>query len=164
MSSKPLDLAREILSRPIVPSKPTQEEFNRVAAALEASAINPSPDDFDVLVMTAADFLYRNQFLPDWLSTFSADVLSGKRKRPKKRGPNGHGTWIRDYRLFLATEEVGNTFGLPKYANNDLYPEKETAAKIVSVAAGCKIETVVKAYQIFIKTIKGKEMLANSSP
>jgi hypothetical protein len=158
MTDDAVEFAKRFLSGPVlsddVKASTTQMHEN-VAKALPQAAINPDTNDFDVLVMLAADGLSRNERLPDWLAAFAADVLSGKRKRPTKRGPDEYGNWERDYKLWRATQEVAKAFGLQHYSNNELSTQT-TAAEIVSRAADCKADVVITAYKKFSR-IMGAE-------
>ncbi len=126
---------------------PTDEHEHRlIYEALQAAAVNPDQNDFDVLMGVAVDELRDKRRLPDWLADFVADILEGKRKRPTKRGPDPYTNWPRDYVLSRAVEEVAKRFSLPLYADNELW-DGMTAAKIVAEAAGESLEIVHKAYK-----------------
>lgn len=139
-------LSGQILRDDILASTPKEQDFLRVGNALEVASSKPNTLEFDVLVMTAADILSRNERMPEWLAKFAADVLLGKRKRPTKRGPQEFGNWERDYRMWRATQEVAKAFGLQHYSNNEL-SKQITAAELVSRAEGCSLDVVVTAYK-----------------
>jgi hypothetical protein len=143
-------LSGNILRDDILVSTPKEQDFLRVGNALEIAASKPNSLEFDVLVTIAADILSRNERMPEWLATFAADVLLGKRKRPTKRGPQEFGNWERDYKLWRATQEVAKVFGLQHYSNNEL-SKRITAAEIVSRAEGCSLDVVVTAYKKYAR-------------
>jgi hypothetical protein len=175
MTDDAVEFAKRFLSGPVLSDDvkaSSPQEFENIAKALQQATINPDANDFDILVMLAADGLSRNERLPEWLAAFAADVLSGKRKRPTKRGPDKYGNWERDYKLWRATQEVAKAFGLQRYSNNELskkttaaeilssagacsdtneLSKKTTAAEIVSRAAGCEADVVITAYKKFNK-------------
>ncbi|MEN3371689.1 hypothetical protein [Dechloromonas sp. ZS-1] len=157
--------AKRFLSGPVLSEDikaSTAQEHENVVKALQLAAINPDTNDFDTLVMLAADGLSRNERLPDWLAVFAADVLLGKRKRPTKRGQDEYGNWVRDYKLWQATQEVSKAFNLQHYTNNELSAQI-TAAEIVCRAAGCSVDVVITAYKKFTR-IKGRNNPQNSTP
>jgi len=137
-----------ILFKDVRASYPTEADMELVGDALEQAARDPDTNDFDVLVMLAAGLMRENERLPDWLATFAADVLEGKRKRPTKRGADKYKNWQRDYSLWRAVDEVARKFDLPKYTNNEL-SDKPTAAGIVAKAAGLNVDVVITAYKAF---------------
>jgi len=143
-------LSGQILRDDILASTPQAQDFLRVGNALEVASSKPNVLEFDVLVMTAADILSRNERMPEWLAAFAADVLLGKRKRPTKRGPGAYDNWERDYKLWRATQEVAKAFGLQHYSNNEL-SKKTSAAEIVSRAEGCGHDVVVTAYKKYAR-------------
>ena len=116
--------------------------------ALEAAAKNPDTNDFETLILVAAMLLRQGDRLPDWLATFSADVLEGKRKRPIRRGPDRYAKWMECYQLFRAVEETAKRFDMPIYTHNGL-SKKETAAHVVSRAKECPLDIVHNAYRKF---------------
>jgi len=146
--------AKKFLSTPVLlndAKASTPQEHENVIKALKQAAINPdNPDtnDFDALVLIAGTSLSLHGILPQFLASFAADVLLGKRKRPTKRGPDKYLNFGRDYKLWRATQEVAKAFGLPHYTNNEL-SDKTTAAEIVSRATGCKPDVVITAYKKF---------------
>jgi hypothetical protein len=117
--------------------------------AFEKAAKNPDSNDYDALILMAGALLRRGDRLPDFLATFSADVLEGKRKRPTKRGPDSYANWMEHYQLFRAVEETAKRFGMPAYTNNEL-STKETAAYVVSCAKDYSLDIVHNAYRKFI--------------
>ena len=139
-----------ILFKDVRASYPTEADMERMGDALEQAARDPDTNDFDVLVMIAAGLMRENERLPDWLASFAADVLEGKRKRPTKRGADKYKNWPRDYSLWRAVDEVASKFNLPKYTNNEL-SRKPTAADIVAEAARLKVGAVITAYKSFSK-------------
>ena len=158
MTDDAVEFAKRFLSGPVLSDDVKEyspQEHENVANALPQAAINPDTNDFDALVMLAADGLSRNERLPEWLAAFAADVLSGKRKRPTKRGPDEYGNWERDYKLWRATQEVAKAFDLQHYSNNELSAQT-TAAEIVCRAAGCNADVVITAYKKFTR-IMGAE-------
>lgn len=130
------------------PCYPTEADMQRMVVALEQSARDPDTNDFDVLVMLAAGLMRENERLPDWLASFAANVLEGKRKRPTKRGADKYKHWLRDYSLRQAVDKVASEFGLPRYTNNEL-SSQPTAAAFVAEAAGVGVDVVIKAYKSF---------------
>ena len=98
-----------ILFQDVVASIPSEADLERMGDALEQAARDPDTNDFDVLVMIAAGLMRENERLPDWLASFAADVLEGKRKRPTKRGADKYKNWPRDYSLWRAVDEVAKT-------------------------------------------------------
>lgn len=116
------------------------------AQSVPIQALFQDTNDFDALVTITADVLYENQRMPEFLAIFAADVLSGKCKRPTKRGADKYRNWARDYTLMRATQEVAKAFKLPHYTNNEL-SAKTTAAKIVSEAVDCNLDVVITAYK-----------------
>lgn len=158
MTDDAVEFAKRFLSGPVLSNDvkaSTPQGHENVAKALPQAAINPDTNDFDVLLMLAADGLYQNERLPEWLAVFAADVLSGKQKRPTKRGADKYANWERDYKLWRATQEVAKAFGLQRYSNNELSAQT-TAAEIVSRAAGCNADVVITAYKKFSR-IMGAE-------
>lgn len=139
-----------VLFKDVRASYPTEADMERTGDALEQAARDPDTNDFDVLVMLAAGLMRENERLPDWLASFAADVLEGKRKRPTKRGADKYKNWHRDYSLWRMVGIVANKFDLPKYTNNEL-SDKQTAAGIVAEAAGLNVDVVVTAYKAFSK-------------
>ena len=139
-----------ILFQDVVASIPSEADLERMGDALEQAARDPDTNDFDVLVMIAAGLMRENERLPDWLASFAADVLEGKRKRPTKRGADKYKNWQRDYSLWRAVDEVASKFNLPKYTNNEL-SRKPTAAGIVAEAARLNVDVVITAYKSFSK-------------
>ena len=139
-----------ILFQDVVASIPSEADLERMGDALEQAARDPDTNDFDVLVMIAAGLMRENERLPDWLASFAADVLEGKRKRPTKRGADKYKNWPRDYSLWRAVDEVASKFNLPKYTNNEL-SRKPTAAGIVAEAARLNVDVVITAYKSFSK-------------
>lgn len=139
-----------ILFKDVKASHPTESDMERMGDALEQAARDPDTNDFDVLVMLAAGLMRENERLPDWLASFAADVLEGKRKRPTKRGADKYKNWQRDYSLWRAVDEVACKFDLPKYTNNEL-SNKPTAAGIVAEAARLNVDVVITAYKRFNK-------------
>ena len=139
-----------ILFKDVRASYPTEADMERMGDALEQAARDPDTNDFDVLVMIAAGLMRENERLPDWLASFAADVLEGKRKRPTKRGADKYKNWPRDYSLWRAVDEVASKFNLPKYTNNEL-SRKPTAAGIVAEAARLNVDVVITAYKSFSK-------------
>jgi len=124
-----------------------KEDAPRVYEALEKAAVNPDTNDFDALIALAALLLReRAVMLPPILANFAADVIEGKRKRPTRRGADKYRTWVRDYKLYRAVQEVARAFHLPHYSNNEL-SSNVSAAQIVSQAAACKLSAVVRAYK-----------------
>lgn len=139
-----------ILFKDVKASHPTESDMERMGDALEQAARDPDTNDFDVLVMLAAGLMRKNERLPDWLASFAADVLEGKRKRPTKRGADKYKNWQRDYSLWRAVDEVACKFDLPRYKNNEL-SNKPTAAGIVAEAARLNVDVVITAYKTFSK-------------
>lgn len=145
-------LSGNILKDDIQASNPQEQDFLRIGNAQEAASKNPNAMEFDVLLSYAADALSRNERMPEWLATFAADILLGKRKRPSKRGPEENGNWERDYRLWRAIQEVAKAYDLQNYSNNEL-SKRTTAAEIVSRAAGCSHDVAIAAYKKFTRSV-----------
>jgi len=167
--STAVEFAKQFLStnvmRDDMEAYDTPQQHERFFKALEQAARtpdNPDTNDFDGLVYLAADFLSRHERLPEWLETFAADVLSGKRKRPTKRGLDKYVNFERDYKLWRATDEVAKAFDLQHYSNNEL-SEQITAAQIVSLASGCTLDVVIKACKKRTR-IWGRNNPQNSAP
>lgn len=139
-----------ILFKDVRDSNPTEADMERLGDALEQAARDPDTNDFDVLVKLAARLMRENERLPDWLASFAADVLEGKRKRPTKRGADKYKNWERDYSLWRAVDIVACEFDLPRYTNNEL-SNKPTAAGIVAEAARLNVDVVITAYKKFSK-------------
>lgn len=140
--------ANSIFFKDVRTSYPTEADMERMGDALEQAARDPDTNDFDVLVMLAAGLMRENERLPDWLASFAADVLEGRRKRPTKRGADRYKNWRRDYSLWRAVDEVACKFQLPRYTNDEL-SSKPTAAGIVAEAAGLNVDVVITAYKVF---------------
>lgn len=158
MDNDAVEFAKQFLSGAVLSDDvkaSTPLEYENVARALAQATINPDTNDFDVLLELAVERLNQNQMLPDWLANFAADVLSGKLKRPTRRGPDKYGNFERDYKLWRTTQEVAKHYALPAYTTNEL-STKTTAAEVVCQAAGCKRDVVIKAYQKFSGYIGGK--------
>lgn len=115
---------------------------------LKRASLDPDTNDFDVLVILAAEGLYQGDALPEWLSTFAADVLTGKRVRPTRRGADKYQNFERDYGLWRTALEVAKRFNLPLYTNNEL-STKTTAAEVVGKAANLKVAIVTTAIKKF---------------
>ena len=151
----PVACARKILEMSIVELRitapPDDQLLQYMGEKAEEAALNPDTNDFDVLVGLAADVLYKGEmFLPRWLAIFAADVLSGKRKRPTKKGADKYVNWERDFKLWRTTQAIAEVFNLSCYSNKEL-SEKTTAADIVAAAWGCKPDIVVNAYKKFTR-------------
>lgn len=129
--------------------------------ALRLALLDPDTNDFDVGVITAAEMLRAGARLPDWLASFAADVLQGKKKRPVTRGRDKYQNWKRDYELSRAVSEVARKFNLPKYTKNEL-SDKTTAAEVVSQAANVSLHAVTHAVRKFGDGIPGKKLPQDS--
>ena len=103
-------------------------------------------NDFDVLVVTAANLLRKGLRIPHELAKFAADVLEGKRSRPTKRGPDPYRDYIRNTELSFAVEAVVQMFSIARYAKGNTI--NENAADAVSEAAKCTVSTVIKALRL----------------
>jgi hypothetical protein len=121
-----------------------------LAESLKRAALNPDTNDFDVLINIAAERLRQGQDLPDWLATFAADVLTGTRIRPTRRGADKYRNYERDYCLWRAAQEVAQRFKLPLYSNNEL-STKATAAEVVAQAANLTVAVVTTAIKRFAR-------------
>ena len=120
------------------------------------------PIGYDWLLLFASVCIRDHESLPPWLAPFIADVLQGKRKRPKEnRGAGKYKNYVRDSKFLRAVHVVAQKFDVPKYSNNEL-SSKITAAEIVSLAAGCNVDVVVNAYKKFVKG--GYKFTSNSTP
>jgi hypothetical protein len=115
---------------------------------LKLAALEPDTNDFDTLINLAAQCLYEGEVLPGWLAAFAADVLTGKRVRPTRRGADKYRNYERDYCLWRAAQEVAQQFKLPLYSNNEL-SAKTTAAEVVGQAANLKAAIVTTAIKRF---------------
>jgi len=159
---KAVRFAKKFLSTPVllndIKASYTPQACENAIKFLEQKATNPDTRGFDVLVDLAAYLLSQHAILPEWLATFAADVLWGKRKRPTKRGLDKYVNFDRDYKLGRATHEVAKAFDLQHYSSNEL-SEQITAAEIVSRASGCTLDVVIKARKKHTRVIKA---LANS--
>ncbi|MCB9973561.1 MAG: hypothetical protein H6863_00665 [Rhodospirillales bacterium] len=125
-----------------IEKEPSFEELDYVGKKLQEATENPNALDFDVLTDLAATLLReRKMILPEWLADFSANVLTGKQKRPTKKGPDKDRNYERDYKIFRVVHKVAERFSLPIYTNNEL-SEKVTAADIVSDATGISIDII----------------------
>ena len=148
-----VEFARQFLNSLVlqndIKASPPQEHEN-VVEALRLAAINPDTNDFDTLLVVAADLLYQGRMLPKWLADFTADVILGKKKRPTKRGPDIYVNWERDYKLWRATQEVAKKFNLPLYSSQGR-SGSTTAAEIVSLAENCNVDVVITAYKKFTR-------------
>jgi len=122
--------------------------YERIASTLEKALENPDTNDFDAVLGIAATILRKGEHLPNWLASFAADVLEGKRKRPTNRGPDRYANWIRNYKLARAVVEVSNKFDLPKYSNSDT-SHKITAAEIVAESGHISLDVVLHATKLF---------------
>lgn len=122
--------------------------------SLRQAASNPNTNDFVLLVNLAAMCLRQRDPLPDWLADFSAGVLTGAIKKPRKRGEDVLKT-ERDYAFWQTSLAVAKRYKLPLYTNNELF-EKTSSAEIVSQAAGCKVDIVVRAIKKFERKVRGK--------
>jgi len=142
-----------ILFQDVRASVETEAVMERMYDALEQAARNPDTNDYDVLVKLAAGLMRENERLPDWLASFAADVLEGKRKRPTRRGADKYKNWQRDYSLKRIVDIVASKFDLPKYSNNEL-SSKPTAAGIVAKAVELNMDVVITAYKKFSKGVK----------
>lgn len=144
-------LSTNILVNDVRKDDPTSPEIiKQQVTGLKRSAKNPDTNEYDVLVVLAADRLRATGSMPEWLAEFAADVLEGKRKRPTKRGPDKNRNFARDYSLFRTTQEVAKSFNLPLYTNNEL-STKTTAAAVVSEASGYKLDVVITSIKKFLK-------------
>ena len=144
--------AESFLQRPVLAENVKASEHavppDYIYNSLERAAANPDSNDFDALVSLAASMLRElpPPPMPRFLSIFVADVLEGKRKRPTRRGADKYKNFERDYKFHKAVQEVAKRFHLPRYSHNEL-SSKPTAAGIVSQAAGCGRDKVIRAYQ-----------------
>jgi len=123
----------------------SEEEQNEKTYQAVEKALNDEMDtnDFDALVVTAANLLREGLRLPHELAKFAADVLEGKRSRPTKRGPDPYRDFIRNVELSFAVEAVVQKFGIARYAKGNT--SNETAVDAVSEAAKCTVNTVMHA-------------------
>lgn len=132
---------------------------SKIMGMLEKAARDPDYCDgyaFDRLTAMVGDILRRGGFfydkdgkkvaMYDWLSSFAAEVLEGKRTRPSRRGPDRYRNFFRDLALASTVDAVAIKFDLPRYTNNEL-SNKPTAAEIVAEAAGLKVDVVIMVYK-----------------
>ena len=152
--TKACELAKDILTRDLpfkVNGNIITPKFilNVLKRALQKNRNDTT--SFDMGVTLAADMLREDGELPEWLASFAADVLEGKRKRPNKHGPDKSAKRYRDLILAMAVTEVSSRFGVPKYTNNEL-SHKVTAAQIVAQTANLPLEIVHHA----VKNFRGK--------
>lgn len=143
-------LESNILLNDLKGSYLSETDMERMDEALEAATLSHDTNDFDMLVIVAAGLMRENERLPNWLASFAADVLEGKRTRPTKRGADKYKNWQRDYSLWRAVDNVASKFDLPRYTNNEL-SSKTTASTIVAEAAGLNVDVVITAYKTFSK-------------
>lgn len=163
MTADRVQFAKQLLSRrwmdeaQIKTSTPSVKYVNRLTELLRQASLNPDQNTFDMLTAIAAEFIRQGHgnVLPDWLANFAADVLSGKVKRPRKKGEDQLKIW-RDFGYWRASFTVAKRYNLPLYTNNELY-EGTTAAKIVSQAAGCKVDLIVQAIKKSQRRFGGKD-------
>lgn len=146
MNPDALEFAKELLERQDDEAVAPEEALGYLEGSLRSWP--EDPDVHDAAVAMAATLLRGDERLPEWLASFSADVLDGNRKRPSRRGPNPNNNSIRDYRLSRAVAEVAHRYGLPRYSNNEL-SAKGTAAEIVANATSHGIDVVIKAVKRF---------------
>jgi hypothetical protein len=147
--------ARALLQRPLMredvkrdPPKDGSASDKCTLENLKRAALKPDTNEFDTLIILAAEGLYQGDALPDWLATFAADVLTGKRVRPTRRGADKYRNFERDYGLWRTALEVAKRFNLPLYTNNEL-STKTTAAEVVGKAANLKVAIVTTAIKKF---------------
>lgn len=121
-----------------------EEQVEKTYQAVE-KALDGKMDtnDFDALVLTAADLLREGQPIPNKLAKFAGDVLEGKRSRPTKRGPDPYRDFSRNVELSFAVEAVVQKFGIARYAKGNT--NNQTAVDAVSEAAKCTVSTVTHA-------------------
>ena len=126
----------------------SEEEQNEKNYQAVQKALNDEMDtnDFDALVVTAANLLREGLRLPHELAKFTADVLEGKRSRPTRRGPDPYRDYIRNTELSFAVEAVVQKFSIARYAKGNT--SNETAADAVSEAAKCTASAVIKALRL----------------
>ena len=101
------------------------------------------PNDYDVLVLSAALVLREGQRLRANLAIVTADILEGKILRPTKRGPDPTRDWLRNCALSFAAQAVATKFGIARYENGNT--NNRTAADAVSEAAKCTPSSVRNA-------------------
>jgi hypothetical protein len=121
-----------------------EEQVKKTYQGVE-NALNGEMDtnDFDTLVLIAADLLREGQRLPHELAKFAADVLEKKRLRPTKSGPDPYRDFVRNTELSFAVEAVVQKFSIARYAKG--ITSHETAADAVSKAANCSVDKVTHA-------------------
>ena len=139
------DLLREDVNKKL-DAEPNSLNMMDVIEKAALDINSSDTNDFDFLIYYTCTELYENRRLPEFLSKFAADVLSGKRKRPTKRGADKYVNWERNYKLWSTVKKVSETFSLPCYSTNEL-SDKTSAAEVVSSATGLKVDTVIKAFQ-----------------
>jgi hypothetical protein len=112
---------------------------------------NPTTNQFDAMVKTAAELLRQGGRLPAELAKFTADVLEGKRTRPTKPGPDPDRDYLRNIKLNFVVEAVVQKFDIPRYAKGNptnktaVDAGSETAVDAVSEATRYSVSTVTHA-------------------
>ena len=120
-------------------------------AIAESLGDNPTTNQFDAMIKTAAELLREGRWLSAELAKFTADVLEGKRTRPTKPGPDPDRDYLRNIKLNFVVEAVAQKFDIPRYAKGNptnktaVDAGSETAVDAVSKAAGCTVNTVTHA-------------------
>lgn len=72
----------------------------------------------DELMLYAAAFLRERQALPPWLADFAADVIEGRRTRPRQHGQMSGHKRRRDTAVRLAMIRLVKDCGLPAYSRS----------------------------------------------
>jgi hypothetical protein len=94
-----------------IPATLTAADEERLILALQNAATNPDTNDYETLVLLAASFLRDAGRMPEWLATFAADVLEGKRKRPTRRGTDNYQLDRNAVRAICINSETPVSFG-----------------------------------------------------
>ena len=130
---KPVELAL-LLFEVGSPTERTEE----LDAVIELSAT--SKLEWDIASRIAQEALYGGQGLPQSLADWAADVLAGKRPRPR----TGSKTIARDIIFCIAVADLRDRFGLTPTKNSAT--DAFSACDVVAAAAGFGYKTVERAW------------------
>jgi hypothetical protein len=147
---------------------PTQTPQHHAALMLHQDTFEPDVDShirfaerdpwsFKVVVHAAAECLRAGKLMPDGLVEFTADVLDGTRKRPKRRHDRRAGWHPEPMALGFLVSMVANRFGIKPYKTSNA--EAITAARVVEKALAVEkrarsLSTVEAAFKKFAKATK----------
>ena len=130
---KPVELAL-LLFETGSPTERTEE----LEAVIELSGT--SKLEWDIASRIAQEALYGGQGLPQSLAGWAADVLAGKRPRPR----TGSKTIARDIIFCIAVADLRDRFGLTPTKNSAT--GAHSACDVVAAAAGFSYKTVERAW------------------